>query len=171
MLEGEDGKELRAYTIGHSSRSLEEFIKLLREYSIGVVVDVRRFPTSSRFPHFSREVLERELAIRGLKYYWLGGKLGGFRKGGYLKYMRTKEFKEGIEELLAVIDGSLKEGVDVAIMCSERLWFKCHRRFLADELVSRGVRVLHIIDSGKVYEHKRKPNTTGANTIVRGGGR
>ena len=139
------------YTIGHSNRSLEEFLSLLDHYGIGLVVDVRRFPTSRKYPHFSRESLEAALSSRGIGYAWLGDLLGGYRKGGYRAYMETEEFRRGLERLL-----ELAEGRRTAIMCAERLWFRCHRRFIADALVAMGHEVVHIVEPGREYRHRSK---------------
>lgn len=144
---------VEVYTVGHSNRSLEEFLKLLDKYGIGIVVDVRRFPSSRRYPHFRREELERALKEKNLRYVWLGDKLGGFRPGGYEAYMETADFKSGFSSLLRIVEES--RGKRVAIMCRERLWFKCHRRFISDILVWLGYRVVHIIDEDKVYMHKK----------------
>ena len=144
------------YTIGHSNRSLQEFIKLLKKYNIKRIIDVRRFPTSRHVPHFKKEVLERELPKQNIEYYWLGDLLGGFRPGGYIKYMETEEFSKGLRKLLEIAG---REG-RTAIMCRERLWFKCHRRFISDRLVELGYKVIHIIDDERTYEHKRKPKTS-----------
>ncbi len=70
------------YTIGHSNRSFEEFVKILLSYKISTVIDVRRFPTSKKYPHFERKYLENKLLEHGIKYYWLGELLGGYRDGG-----------------------------------------------------------------------------------------
>lgn len=133
------------YTIGTSTRSLDEFLGLLKKHKISTLIDVRRFPTS-RFEHFKRENLEK---LEGINYCHLSG-LGGYR-GGYEKYMRSREFKEAFEELL-----SLVEKGNAAIMCAERLFFRCHRRFVSDELVKRGIKVIHIIDEKRIYEHRLK---------------
>lgn len=140
------------YTIGHSNRSLDSFIKLLKRYKVKVVVDVRRFPSSSKYPHFNKEVLQTILPKNGIDYIWLGKLLGGYRKGGYEKYMETEEYAKGINQLLEVV--SRYNSGEVAIMCCEKLWFKCHRRFISNTLVSLGYRVLHIIDDHTVYKHK-----------------
>ncbi len=144
---------VEVYTIGHSNRSLEEFLEILEEYRIGVVVDVRRFPSSRKYPHFRKEDLERALKEKNIRYIWLGDKLGGFRPGGYESYMKTVDFKNGFSFLLRII----KENKDekIAIMCRERLWFKCHRRFISDILVWLGYRVVHIIGKDKIYVHKK----------------
>lgn len=142
---------MKAYTIGHSNRSLKDFISILKSYGVKAVVDVRRFPTSRKFSYFKKEVLEEELRKNGLKYLWLGESLGGFRDGGYKEYSRTKEFKLGVEKLMEVVN---KE--TTAILCSELLWFKCHRRFIADELTNLGYEVIHIIDERRAVVHKPK---------------
>ena len=141
------------YTLGHSNRSLSEFIGIVEYYGIGVVVDVRRFPKSSRYPHFSREVLEESLRCRGVEYVWLGDELGGYRTGGYLNYMKSEKFRRGFQKLISIIESSCRS---VVVMCSERLWFKCHRRFIANELAKLGYTVVHIIDTGKTSIHKVK---------------
>jgi len=139
------------FTVGHSTRSLEEFVRLLAWYRVELVADVRRFPTSSKYPHFSKETLSRELEARGIGYVWLGNLLGGYRRGGYRAYMETKGFACGVEKLL-----QLASRRKTALMCSERLWFKCHRRHIADHLTSLGHTVTHIIDRKRVYTHKRR---------------
>lgn len=133
------------FTIGHSNRSLEEFLKPLKDHQIEIIVDVRRFPTS-KFEHFKKEGLEENLNINGIEYLHLP-QLGGFR-GGYLKYTESQGFKEGLKKLM-----DLATQKQVAIMCSERLWFRCHRRFIADELTRKGMKVIHLIN-GRKYEHK-----------------
>lgn len=146
-------KVIEVYTIGHSNRSLDKFLELLKKYRIEIVVDVRRFPSSKRYPHFKKEDLERTLKERNLKYIWLGDKLGGFRPGGYESYIKTEDFKEGLSSLLRIIEENKDK--KTTIMCRERLWFKCHRRFISDILVWLGYRVVHIIDKDKTYVHKR----------------
>lgn len=137
------------YTIGHSTRSLVQLIEILRAHSIGTVADVRRFPASRRFPHFNREELRRGLKDCEISYLWMGKLLGGYRKGGYLAYAETGDFRKGINEL---IEASRKGRV--AVMCAEALWFKCHRCYIADHLVRHGVDVLHISDRSHAYPHK-----------------
>ncbi len=140
------------YTIGHSNREFSEFTELLASYDVSVVVDVRRFPTSRKFPQFKLEFLKTNLPKHGIGYVWLGDKLGGFRAGGYLNYMKSREFSEGMKELLKIVE-LVKKGY-VAVMCMEKLWFRCHRRFIADTLVNLGYEVMHIIDAGRVAKHK-----------------
>ena len=144
------------YTVGHSNRTIDEFLRLLRKYDIKIVVDVRRFPTSSKYPHFSLENLRKILKSEGIRYIWLGDKLGGYRSGGYLKYMKCNIFKRGLEELIRIIETCK---VNLAIMCSEKFWFKCHRRFIANELVRRGYKVIHIVNSERTKVHKFKEYT------------
>lgn len=136
------------YTIGYDARPINEFIGLLKYYGIRCVVDVRRFP-KSRFPEYNRENLCRLLESNGIRYIWLGEKLGGFR-GGYIRYMGTREFWEGIKSLIEVA-----ESMDViAIMCRERIPWRCHRRHIASALKTLGYRIIHIIDKDVVQEHK-----------------
>ncbi len=140
------------YTVGHSNRQLKEFLAILERYSIDLVVDVRRFPTSRKFPHFSRDSLAAALQAMGVSYVWLGDLLGGFRSGGYEKYTETDDFARGMARLVELVES----GRTVAVMCRERLWFKCHRRFIADKLVEMGYVVIHIIDLDRTYRHKRR---------------
>ncbi len=138
------------WTVGTSSRSLEEFVSLLGWLGVGVAVDVRRFPTS-RFEWFRWDVLKGALEKVGIEYVHLEG-LGGYRRGGYEKYMESEEFRSVFEELLSLVE----KRKNVVIFCSEKFFFKCHRRFIADELVRRGIRVFHVIEKGKIQEHKLK---------------
>ena len=147
------------YTIGHSNRHLKEFVDILRAYNISAVADVRRFPTSRKFPHFSREILQSVLSILGIEYYWLGKELGGYRSGGYEKHVNSDEFLAGIDKLLALA----REKV-VAIMCAESLWFRCHRRFIADYLVRNNINIIHIFDERRAYPHKLKKDKSAHST-------
>ncbi|HDJ27440.1 MAG TPA: DUF488 domain-containing protein [Aciduliprofundum sp.] len=142
---------MRFYTVGHSNRTLEEFIAILERFGIQLVVDVRRFPTSRKYPHFNLESLKGALESRGIGYLWMGDRLGGYRKGGYRAFAATEEFRRAVEDLVR-----LSEGRVVAIMCAERLWFRCHRRFIADALVSMGHEVVHIVEPDRVYVHRSK---------------
>jgi uncharacterized protein (DUF488 family) len=133
------------YTLGTSTRSFDEFLTLFKEYKIEAGVDIRSFPTS-RFPHFKKESLQRNLESEGIQYLYLGKELGGFRKGGYLAYMETDSFQKGLERLEEV--GREKR---TAFFCSERFPWKCHRRWVAGELAKRGWKIVHIIERGKVW--------------------
>lgn len=127
------------WTIGHGSRKIDDFISLLEENRIQLLVDVRRFPTS-KTEHFRRERLEELLGSRGIGYVWLGDRLGGFRKEGYENYMLTKEFSQGIEELI-----KLASEKRTCIMCLEVSPKGCHRRFISMYLSRNGWDVFHII--------------------------
>lgn len=155
---------MEIYTVGHSSRSLDEFLSLLHAWKIKSLVDVRTAPSSRFRPHFNREHLERELIRIGIEYFWLK-ELGGFRRGGlsgspntglrspgfraYADYMLTEEFSGAIRKLLDVA----REGRTV-IMCAEALYFRCHRRLISDFLVANGVAVFHISTEHKVLTHE-----------------
>ncbi|MEM3577729.1 MAG: DUF488 domain-containing protein [Candidatus Bathyarchaeia archaeon] len=135
--------ELAVWTIGHSNRSINVFLELLKDQGIQVLVDVRRFPTS-KVEHFKRENMDKWLAENGIEYVWLGRELGGYRRGGYETYMRTKLFKEGISRLLEI--ASQKK---TCIMCMEPNPKYCHRRFISAHLERKGVKVFHIISKGQ----------------------
>lgn len=139
------------YTVGHSNRELGEFIALLETFGIECVADVRRFPTSSKYPHFRREELARSLPERGIEYRWLGDLLGGYRTGGYEQFTQTEAFQVGLDLLLQSAHWRI-----TAVMCSERLFFRCHRRFIADRAVDLGWEVRHIYELGRMSRHKRR---------------
>jgi len=151
------------YTVGHGNRPIEEFIGLLREAGIECVVDVRAFPASRRHPQFGRESLERILAGTGIQYVWEGKALGGRRRlvknsphlalknagfRAYAGHMETEVFQQGLDRL--VESGRRQRS---AVMCAERLPWQCHRNLLADSLVARGIRVLHLLSPGQNMEH------------------
>jgi len=138
---------MQIYTVGTANRSKEEFIRLLHSFGIEAVVDVRRFPTS-KFAHFRREELEEILREEGIAYFFCEA-LGGFREGGYRKHMLSEEFQNALKSL-----ERLAEKRKVAILCAEKLYFRCHRRFIADALVQRGHEVIHIIDERRTQKHK-----------------
>ena len=135
--------ELTIWTIGHSNRSKEEFLNLLREHSIEVLADIRSFPTS-KIEHFKKENLEKWLPENGVEYVWLGKELGGYRKGGYKRHMRTKLFREGVQKLLEIARQKR-----TCMMCMEKNPKYCHRRFLSAYLERKGVEVIHIIEKGQ----------------------
>lgn len=141
------GAMLTIYTIGSSTRQFPEFLALLQRYQITALVDVRTFPYSGRFPHFSQKSLEEMIPSACLRYVYLGEELGGFRRGGYEAYTQTAVFAEGLDTLAAIG----REG-RAAFMCAERLPWKCHRRFIASELERRGWRVIHIIDNNRTWQ-------------------
>lgn len=135
--------------MGHSNRELSKFIDILKKYGIKVLIDVRRFPTSKRYPWFSKASLEEKMVDVNIKYVWLGEALGGYRRGGYTEYMETHEYKRGIKKLIGIASREMS-----VVMCSERFWFRCHRRFISDTLVRLGFEVIHIIDEHKTYKHR-----------------
>jgi uncharacterized protein (DUF488 family) len=151
------------YTIGHSTRSFEEFATLLRAHGISQLADVRRFPGSRRHPQFSREHLKAAPSAHGVTYRHFPG-LGGFRKPrrdspnvgwcnasfrGYADHMQTGEFSAELQDLLAYADLA-----STAVMCAEAAFRRCHRSLLADALAVRGVEVLHIQTADAVDTHK-----------------
>jgi uncharacterized protein (DUF488 family) len=150
------------WTIGHSTRSLDEFTSLLSAHGIQAVADVRRYPGSRRWPHFERTALGAALKACGLDYLWLAA-LGGRRVPrpdsvntawrsasfrGYADYMETEEFAESLMTLQ-----SLALGARTAIMCAEALWWRCHRALISDALQWMGFRVLHIMSATSVVSH------------------
>ena len=142
-MKSEAQAELTIWTIGHSNRSKEEFLNLLREHSIEVLADIRSFPTS-KIEHFKKENLEKWLPENGVEYVWLGKELGGYRKGGYKRHMRTKLFREGVQKLLEIAKQKR-----TCMMCMEKNPKYCHRRFLSAYLERKGVEVIHIIEKGQ----------------------
>ena len=152
------------YTIGHSTRTLEELIEALQAHGIRVLADIRSFPMSRRLPWFNRESLEAELPKAAIQYVWMKD-LGGRRKKqmddspntglrnesfrNYADYELTPPFKAAITELLRVA-----EREPTAIMCAERVYFRCHRMLVSDWLVAHDHEVLHIDATGPVRPHK-----------------
>ena len=144
---------IMVWTVGHSTHSLDDFITMLRTHQIEAVVDVRRFPASRRLPWFNAAPLEHSLEAEGIAYRWVPS-LGGRRTPhpgslnvawrhpsfrGYADHMQTEEFAEGLFQLLMIAGG-----LRTAIMCAELLWWRCHRRLIADQLTAIGVQVSHI---------------------------
>ncbi|MEW6675860.1 MAG: DUF488 domain-containing protein [Nitrospirota bacterium] len=138
----------KIYTLGTDRRSEEDFIEILFAYQIKSLIDVRRFP-KSKVLIFTRENLAPLLNREGIEYHFLGAELGGFRKGGYIAYTHTDDFKRGIAMLEAIALPEI-----AVIVCAERFPWKCHRRWIARELHKRGWEVEHIIDKGKVWVPK-----------------
>ena len=151
------------YTIGHSTRPLEDLLGALRAHQIQTLVDIRAFPMSRRLPQFNRDSLEQTLPAAGIRYVWAPA-LGGYRKEileespnialrnqsfrNYADYMLTPEFEGAMSELLALAATSR-----TAYMCAERLYFRCHRMLVSDWLVAHGHDVLHIDAEGPVKPH------------------
>jgi uncharacterized protein (DUF488 family) len=138
------------YSLGTSTRSFEEFLEILESYRIEQVVDVRSFPVSKRFPHFSQEILKSELTKRRFTYVYLGKELGGYRKGGYENHLKTGLFKGGLKALK-----ELAERKTTVFICAEKFPWKCHRRFIAQELEKESWQVEHIIEKDRVWIPKK----------------
>jgi uncharacterized protein (DUF488 family) len=138
MLPKRECQSITVWTIGYDNRSIEAILKLLNKHQIKIVVDVRRFPTS-KIEHFKQESMKQWLCMYKIKYVWLGEELGGYRKGGYKKYMRTKIFKMGVQKLL-----NIAREKPTCIMCVEKNPKYCHRRFLSTYLEERGTKIIHI---------------------------
>jgi uncharacterized protein (DUF488 family) len=152
------------YTVGHSTRTLDEFIAVLHAHFIQTLVDIRSLPMSRRLPHFNREALEKTLSDAGIRYFWLK-ELGGRRKQirddspnialhndsfrNYADYMLTEDFHRGIAGLI-----KLAEQSRTAYMCAERVYFHCHRMLVSDWLVAHGHEVFHIDGTGPVKGHE-----------------
>jgi uncharacterized protein (DUF488 family) len=163
-------------TVGHGQASQEGFLELVAAAGIATVVDVRRFPGSRRHPHFSSEAMQGWLPAGGIGYRWLV-ELGGRRTAvpttpnvalrneqfrGYADHMATPAFAEGIEALLEVAGSS-----SVAVMCSEAVWWRCHRRLLADHLVLVAeVDVDHLFHDGRRTHHPVTPGARSAGDHV-----
>lgn len=151
------------WTIGHSTRTIDEFLAVLDAHRIEVVVDVRRFPGSRRLPHFQAEALEAALATHDMDYEWTPA-LGGRRRPdsaspndgwrhpafrAYADHVATEEFAAGLFDLLMIA-----HGLRTVVMCSEVLWWRCHRRIISDVVTSLGGEVLHIRDAGAAERHR-----------------
>lgn len=161
MIKG-SAQEKNIWTIGHSTRSFDQFIKILHASEIEIVADIRSFPGSRKFPDFNKEALEISLPLNGIAYVHLK-QLGGRRLlhpdskntswrhiafRAYADYMETAEFKEGINNL-----EEIARKKRLAYMCSEAVWWRCHRSMVSDYLKSRGWNVWHIMGVEKEEEH------------------
>lgn len=159
------------YTIGHSTHSLEEFVQMLKIFDIHLLADIRSFPGSRKYPQFNKVNLELSLPQNGINYYHLKD-LGGRRKvrkdsknnrwhndsfKGYADYMETENFHKGIEGLIA-----LAQKQTTAYMCSEAVWWRCHRSMVSDYLKAKGWKVMHIMALGRAEEH---PYTSPARVV------
>lgn len=154
--ESENKSDVVLYTVGHSNREIDEFIELLKINEIEALIDVRKLPGSKKYPHFNLDELSRSLSAADILYVHLK-ELGGRRKPNkdskntlwknksfqaYADYMDTAEFQRGIDILL---EHSRKKRT--AVMCSEALWWRCHRALIADYLKSIGIAVYHIMSA------------------------
>jgi uncharacterized protein (DUF488 family) len=139
-------KQRLIYSVGHSSRSIEDFLALLAAHDLERLVDVRRFSVSRRHPQFSREAFRDSLRLAGIDYQHLGEELGGYTKTPYREYIRTETFQRGFRELERVAAEK-----PTSFLCAEKLPWQCHRRFIAQELGTRGWEVIHILDRDTVW--------------------
>ena len=162
----------RIWTIGHSTRTIDEFIAALAAHGIKLLADVRLLPGSKRYPHFNSDALAGSLAAAGIGYEHFR-ELGGRRRPrpdsphtawrndafrGYADHMESADFRAGIERLLA----SSAEIGPAAIMCAEAVWWRCHRGLVSDYLKACGVEVMHIADAKKAEPH---PWTSAASIV------
>ena len=162
----------RIWTIGHSTRKIDIFISLLEKSGIKLIVDVRMFPGSKRYPQFNKEPLANSLGEHGIRYEHFP-ELGGRRKPtpdsrniawrneafrGYADYMETEEFRKGVDRLVQLAP----ESGPAALMCAEAVWWRCHRALISDFLKARGVEVTHIVDLAKTEPH---PFTSAARIV------
>jgi uncharacterized protein (DUF488 family) len=160
------------WTIGHSTRSIEDFTAALEANGIKLLADVRSLPGSKRYPQFNKEALAKSLNKRGIRYEHFP-ELGGRRQPrsnskntawrnqsfrGYADYMEMEEFRKGVERLLDLA----KRSGPAAIMCAEAVWWRCHRSLIADFLKASGVEVVHILDANKTEPH---PLTSAAKIV------
>ena len=154
---------VRVYTVGHSTRSLEELVALLRAFEVRVLVDIRTVPRSRHNPQFNRGELGKKLRARRIRYVHLA-ELGGLRHAradspnagwrnasfrGYADHMQTAAFEAGLDKLHALADAG-----PIALMCAEAVPWRCHRSLVADALTARGAQVEHITGPGRASRHK-----------------
>ncbi|HWX15963.1 MAG TPA: DUF488 domain-containing protein [Chthoniobacterales bacterium] len=162
----------RFWTIGHSTRAIEDFIAALEANAIKLLIDVRSLPGSKRYPQFNKEALGDSLGKAGIRYEHFP-ELGGLRKPkkdsrntawrnasfrGYADYMETEEFRKGVDRL---VDLAKKVG-PAAIMCAEAVWWRCHRALISDFLKAHAAEVIHIVSATKTESH---PFTSAARII------
>jgi len=162
----------RFWTIGHSTRSIEDFIAALEANAIKLLVDVRSLPGSKRYPQFDKEALDDSLGKAGIRYEHFP-ELGGLRKPkkdsrntawrnasfrGYADYMETEEFRKGVDRLVDLAGKVEPAG----IMCAEAVWWRCHRALISDFLKAHGAEVIHIVSATKTESH---PFTSAARIV------
>src|SRR5688500_16413103 len=163
---GELAQGLTIWTVGHSTRSIEEFNQILTSHHIKTLVDVRTFPGSRRHPQFNKLELARSLEAIGIRYEHQP-QLGGRRRArpdskntawnnesfrGYADHMETAEYQQGIEELL-----KLARLQSTTVMCAEAVWWSYHRSLISDYLKAEGVKVVHILSEKKTEQHPYTP--------------
>jgi uncharacterized protein (DUF488 family) len=162
----------RIWTIGHSTRKIDDFVSALKAHGIKLIADVRLLPGSKRYPQFNQDALTKSLSERRISYEHFP-ELGGRRKSkpdsrnsiwrnesfrGYADHIETKEFRNGIDRL-----NDLAEKIGpTAIMCAEAVWWRCHRALISDFLKARGIEIVHIMDAKKTEPH---PFTSAAKIV------
>ena len=154
---------ITVWTLGHSTRPIADYLAVLEAHRIEAIADVRRFPGSRRLPQYESGALAAALAARGVAYQWLPA-LGGRRRAdpdsrnlgwrhpafrGYADHVASEEFAEGLQELVTTA-----HGLRTAVMCAEVLWWRCHRRLIADVLTFLGYDVLHVRDESAPEPHR-----------------
>lgn len=163
------------FTVGHGTRSIDELSGVLNGAGVEVLLDVRRFPGSRRHPHFAREAMSESLPAAGIDYEWWGEAFGGRRDAspdspniawrvdtfrGYADHMASGEFRAALAQL-----EERAATTSQAVMCAETLWWRCHRRLIADALVADGFEVIHL-GMGKDERHKLHENARRSNEGV-----
>lgn len=171
--EGDGGTVV--FTIGHGTRAIGEFIVLLRSSGVRRLVDVRTAPGSRKHPQFGKAALEESLETAGIAYVWCQD-LGGWRKAspasphsalrslgfrGYADHMDSEEFGQAVGRLIETSGET-----PTAVMCAESLWWRCHRRMLADALTARGCTVVHLMSGGARVPHRIHPSARIVGTRV-----
>jgi len=127
---------MAVFTIGYGGRRFDDFVALLQQHGISLVVDIRRFPRS-KMPEYNKESIEAKLPQFGISYIWMGETLGGLRRGGYPKYMESDDYQAGITKLL-----ELAEQGNIVLMCKERTDAACHRRYIVETLTNNGIKTI-----------------------------
>ena len=157
------------YTVGHGARTGGELVAVLVDAGVGRLADVRRFPASRRHPHLSRAALNVTLRAGGIAYEWWGEELGGRRRSpaptsrhpawgdpalrAYADHMDTPAFRTALTRLSTAAEGD----PPLAVMCAETLWWRCHRRLIADAASLQGADVVHLLEVGKAQPHVHHP--------------
>lgn len=136
----------KIFTLGLDRRDEEDFIEILFAYDIKAAIDVKTPIRSSKMPAFTGKNLKELLEREGLEYHFLGDDLGGLRKGGYKAYVLTDDFRQGIERLEVIAYNKLS-----VVVCTEKLPWKCHRKWISRALQKNGWHIEHIIDKGKIW--------------------
>jgi uncharacterized protein (DUF488 family) len=157
---------MRLYTIGHSTHPIEVFLGLLSQKQIQALIDIRSYPSSKRWPQFNQEALRESSERNRIAYRWLKG-LGGRRRSvgeplndgwehpafrAYADYIAGAEGQAALSDLIQVVSGAPS-----AIMCSEGLWWQCHRRIVSDYMLLHGWEVIHVMPDGKPVAHRLTP--------------